>query len=250
MAKKLPSHSQTPNSSPLGFNVKNVCPLWRDKERRLSIDILKKKKSMSTVISSLIRLCSQWNSSKTNTNTCHCCCGLKWMLLWLWWVDMTRFPQIPHVAFTAANDLDLKVYCDPLCCQSKNCTPDMGSPLMIMFVRYSYREAGLVPGKIGLRFPTFPQVFYYPWAKGIMWLLGDALCSAHYYPNSVSMGSLTPHYDLLYTSTLQRPNLHCVSHSCCAQAPDVRGLKVNFQFKQMHCNWVDVTVPLLKQKEK
>lgn len=44
------------------------------------------------------------------------------------------------------------------------------------------------------------QVFYYHCAVGIMWLLGDALCSAHYFPNPVvSMSSLTVLYDLLYT---------------------------------------------------
>lgn len=91
--------------------------------------------------------------------------------------------------------------------------------ITLMFVRYSYTEAGLVPEKIGLRLPMFPQVFYYPWAEDIMWLLGDALCSEHYYPDAVSMSSLTAHYDLLYTSTvLHRPSLYSMSHLCCVQA--------------------------------
>lgn len=107
----------------------------------------------------------------------------------------------------------------------------MGLSLMIMFVRYSYTEAGLVPGQIGLRLPMFPQVFYYPRAEGIMWLLADALCSAHYYSDAVSMSSLTAHYDLLYTSSLQRPSLYSMSHSGgfqAEQAPAVRRRKSKF----------------------
>lgn len=89
---------------------------------------------------------------------------------------------------------------------------------MIMFVRYRYTEAGLVPGQIGLRLPMFPQVFYYSRAEGIMWLLADALCSAHYYSDAVSMSSLTAHYDLLYTGALQRPSVYDMSHSGTFQA--------------------------------
>lgn len=112
-----------------------------------------------------------------------------------------------------------------------------GSPLVIMFVRCSHTQAGPVPGQIGLRLPTFPQVFYYPWAEGIMWLLGDALCSAtHYYPDAASATSLTPHYDLLYTS--QRRAVW-VSHVAFRHPPlFVRGLKVKFLFKQVQCNWI------------
>lgn len=88
---------------------------------------------------------------------------------------------------------------------------------MIMFVRYGY-TAGLVPGQIGLRLPMFPQVFYYSRAEGIMWLLADALCSAHYYSDAVSMSSLTAHYDLLYTGVQQRPSLYDMSHSGTFQA--------------------------------
>lgn len=137
--------------------------------------------------------------------------------------------------FTAANGSDLKVYCDQLYYQSNSSFQTCVHPSWLCYVRYSYtEEAGLVPRQIGLRLPMFPQVFYYPWAKGIMWLVGDALCSAHYYPDAVSMSSLTAHYDLLYTSTLQRPlSSYTMSHSCCAQAwwtLTVRGLQVKFHF--------------------
>lgn len=75
------------------------------------------------------------------------------------------------------------------------------------------------------------KCFIIPRAEGIMWLLADALCSAHYYSDAVSMSSLTAHYDLLYTSPLQRPSLYSMSHSGgfqAEQAPAVCRRKSKF----------------------
>lgn len=64
-----------------------------------------------------IVLFSQRNSS-TKIGLLNQCCNFQKILLWL--VDMTHFLQTSHVAFTAVNDWELKVYCDLLCCHSYN----------------------------------------------------------------------------------------------------------------------------------
>lgn len=68
----------------------------------------------------------------------------------------------------AFSGLDLKVYCDPLC-QFNNNFPDFFKAhslrLSYVWVRYSYTEAGLVPGQIGLLLQCSLKSFIIPELK-------------------------------------------------------------------------------------